>query len=191
MNKIADAGTMSEFAPALAAGTHVIALRGPVRVAETREFGRKIEAEFSILESTTLSETERRGDVWFIDKQGLEGQYAQKRFNSFAAAFAEGLGAELDAVRTALATDAARGLLARVESREKLTKAKKTVVNNVYSAYPMSTDAVTNAREWLDGHAPAVAAETPAPAQAPAVSPTPAPGPASTNSILSRFGISK
>jgi hypothetical protein len=195
--KIADAGTMAEYAPKLAAGDHVLVLRGPVKMGDTRESGRKLEADFSVFESDTLRETEQRGDVWFIDiAHKMQGHYAQKRFNSFVAAVGAGLGASDEAMQAAIVTDDARGLMVRARSRPALNKDdgspimdKKgnVVCNTVYTAYPMSAEIIGKVREWLDEHAPAVAAETPAPAPAPDVAP---PTPA-TGSILGRFGISK
>jgi hypothetical protein len=195
--KISDAGTMAEYAPKLAAGDHVLVLRGPVKMGDTRESGRKLEADFSVFESDTLRETEQRGDVWFIDiAHKMQGHYAQKRFNSFVAAVGAGLGASDEAMMNAIVTDDARGLMVRARSRPALNKDdgsqiidKKgnVVCNTAYTAYPMTAELIVKVREWLDGHAPVVAAETPAPA--PAVAPPSAP--ATGGSILGRFGISK
>ena len=82
---IARAKPISSYEARLPVGHHKIALkRFGVKKSEMGS-GNILEADFMVLESNTLTVGETRGWAWFIDSQGLAGQYEQSRAQDFLA----------------------------------------------------------------------------------------------------------
>lgn len=166
-NDIANAGSLTEYAPRLNIGDHVLALN-LYDTMPTRQKGTLVFAEFVVVESTSHRPGEVVGDAWFVGLSGDPGLYARKRALKFGETVVECLNGDpgnTPLVQQTLAQisdkvrQPGRGLLVRCTTRkEKRTnKAGQTgeFVNNSYSKIDGQTpETIGQRRAWCEQVAP-------------------------------------
>lgn len=184
---IATAGDLSDHAPRLGKGDHLVALYA-VESKKTREYGGAVFIEMVIVQSTSHTAGERRADGWFISKNGDAGMYERKRMNAFARAVVQSLGGNPDdpekvslngkemtkgqaLVAQTLGAmlsgkQPGRGVLLRISTTSRSNKEKtKSFDNNAYSHVVQTREQIKGMREKLEAApmaaAPATAAATP------------------------------
>lgn len=192
---IATAGDLSDHAPRLGKGDHLVALYA-VENKKTREYGQSVFIEMVIVQSTAHTAGERRADGWFISKNGDAGMYERKRMNAFARAVVQSLGGNPDdpekvtlngkemtkgqaLVAQTLgamlsAKQPGRGVLLRISTTSRSNKEKtKSYDNNAYSHVVQTREQIKEMRGKLEivpvaapAAAAAPAATTPATASA-------------------------
>lgn len=202
LEDIAGAGDLGgDFAPNLDVGEHVVCL-SLVEQRGTREYGKKIDVEYTIVSSSCHRPGEVRGDVFFIQKNGDAGLYARKRANALSREVVKSLGGDPDdTTPVTLAngktmpkgqamvvqtlgklldkTQPGKGILLSVSTRKRLNKEKtKEHSNNTYAAVTQTKEEIGKRRQAMEGAANIAAAAAKA-AEAPA-SAAPAPAPITT-----------
>lgn len=212
LEDIAGAGDLSDFAPGLGTGEHVVCL-SKIETRDSREYGKKIDIEYVIVESTAHPKGETRGDVFFIQRNGDAGSYARKRANAFSREVVKSLGGDPDdatlvnvngkqmpkgqamVVQTlGKLLDKAqpgRGILLKVSTRKRPNKDKsKEYDNNTYTSVTQTKEEIGKRRQALDTAGAAAAAAQAAAAAAQAPAPQPAqPEPTSATSAYNLDGL--
>lgn len=203
LEDIAGAGDLNDYASNLEPGEHLVCLK-LVETRNSREYGQKIDIEYTIIESTVHKKGEVRGDVFFIQRNGDAGSYARKRANAFSREVVKCLGGDPDNMEKVVVNgkempkgqamvvqtlgkllakeQPGRGLLLRVSTRKRPNKDKsKEYDNNTYLAVTQTKEEMGKRRQAMESGgavaAPAGTAPLPA-AAAPTPAPTPAPAPA-------------
>lgn len=204
LEAIAGAGEATDFAPNLEPGDHLVCLT-LTEMRTTREYGKKIDVEYKIIESTVHKPGETRGDVFFIQKNGDAGLYSRKRANAFSREVVKSLGGDPDdqnlvdfngkkmkkgevvVIQTLNKlldkTQPGKGLLLRVSTKKRMNKDKtKEHANNTYSSVTQTKEDMGKRRAVIESGpiAAAPAASSPSP-----VASTPAPAPAQTTTAAS------
>lgn len=210
LEDIAEAGGLSDFAPNLGVGEHLVCLT-KIELRNTREYGQKVDVEYIVVDSTVHAKGEVRGDVFFIQKNGDSGLYARKRANAFSREVVKSLGGDPDdttpievngktmpkgqavVIQTLSKlmdkTNPGKGLLLKVSTRKRANKEKtKEHDNNTYASVKQTREEMGARRQAMETGAaqqPVATAGSPvAPAiAAPAPTPT-APAPTMLDGIL-------
>lgn len=178
-NDIANAGSLTDYAPRLKVGDHALALN-LYDTQNTREKGVMVFAELVVIESTAHRPGEVVGDAWFVGQNGLPGEYARKRALAFGQAIVSSLNGDPNNTPLVQQTlsqisdkvrQPGRGLVLRCSTREKTKTDKegktKTHVNNTWSPLEGQTpETIGQRRAWCEQVAPVqVRAAQPAYAQ--------------------------
>lgn len=181
--EIANAGNLTNYAPAAKEGEHILALL-ECEQRQTLKYGRLFSFEFSVVSSTSHPKGARVGEGFFVDKAGFEGEYAKKRILAIAAAIVEGLGGSADNLALCQQTLSEmfsdkqpwRGAQVRCETTAKVAKKSgKPFNNNMYLPVKQDAASIQAIRAELEGGMQATA-----PAPKPAI----LPAPAGTGSLL-------
>lgn len=165
-NDIANAGSLTDYAPRLKVGDHVLALN-LYDTQQTREKGVMVFAELVVVESTSHRPGEVVGDAWFVGQNGLPGEYARKRALAFGQAVVASLNGDPNNTPLVQQTlsqvsdkvrQPGRGIMLRCSTREK-TKEKdgktKTHVNNTWAPLEGQTpETIGQRRAWCEQVAP-------------------------------------
>lgn len=204
-NEIANAKPIGKFAERLGIGKHRVVLKRFAIKKSESEYGRILEADFLVLESTTHEPMSTKGWAWFVESKGWAGKYEQDRVKDFITACGSCVGDDRGVAEIGAGMkgdkQTGRGLMLDVEvtPQTKKGEVKKNpadgsiYVNVEWKAVLQSLEQVAQYRkelDILDGPAQATAAAEPAPAPA-AAAPAPAaaklftPPPAGT-SLLGR-----
>lgn len=92
---IAGAGDLTDYAPRIEDGEHVLALNN-YEIRQTRDYGTMVSVDYVVIESTSHKPGTVVGDAWFVGKAGTDGEYARKRALAFGKAAVQGLGGDPD-----------------------------------------------------------------------------------------------
>lgn len=203
LEDIAGAGDLSDFAPGLNEGEHLVCLKA-VETRNSREYGQKIDIEFVIVESTSHQKGEVRGDVFFIQRNGDAGSYARKRANAFSREVVKSLGGNPDDTTPVTVngktlpkgqamvvqtlgklldkTQPGKGLLIRISTRKRPNKEKtKEYDNNTYAAVTQTKEDIGKRRSAMESATTAPTVVAPEiPVTAPATAPVTTTAPATT-----------
>jgi len=197
LEEIAGAGELSDFAAGLDPGDHLVCLT-KIELRDSREYGKKVDVEYIIVESTAHKKGETRGDVFFIQRNGDAGKYSRKRANALSREVVKSLGGDPDDMtpvdfngqkkpkgevvviqtlgKLLDKTQPGKGILLRVSTRKRLNKEKtKEHSNNTYASVTQTKEEMGARRRAIESapQTPAAAPQPSAPAPQP-VAPPPA-----------------
>ena len=160
-NEIANAKPIGKFADRLAIGKHRLVLKRFAIKKSESEYGRILEADFLVLDSTTEEKMSTKGWAWFVESKGWAGKYEQDRVKDFIAACGACVGdtrgvAEIGA---GMKSDrqTGRGLVLDCEVSPQMKKGEvkkapdgSTYVNIEWKAVQQSIEQVAQYRRELD-----------------------------------------
>lgn len=100
-----NAKALGGFASRLPIGEHTVLLTRFGVKESAKGKGRHVEADFEVVESSTLRVGESRGWAWFISNPGFSGQYEESRLKDFIETIATSIGdtSAISAIGAALA----------------------------------------------------------------------------------------
>lgn len=198
--KVGDAKALGGFTSRLAIGSHTLLLKRFNVKESAKGKGKIVEADFTVLESTTANPGETKGWAWFIGAAGFAGQYEEARLKGFIETVGACIGdsSEISTIGASLAgpAQAGRGLTLKCvvsAQTERDGSPKKSPKGEIYTqidwlVVPQTLDDIEKARKLLAG-GPAPKAEVAA-APAPVAQPAPvaaAPATAGVAGLLSKL----